>query len=137
MNRRLLYFLILLLLASAALAYYATYEPPAPTPKVETPAAPPPKPAEPVTPPTPPAAVDTEKPKTRTLRTELKEHDLVTNPQTPEASITLKKKKAREILPGVTIENKELQVQLEEVNESINIRRSEGEQVEVIWKQKF
>jgi len=139
MSRRLLFFLILLLLAGAALAYYTTAKNTPIKPQQETPAESPKQPVELPAQPEPPAAVSDEaeaEPQTHTLRTTLQKQKMLLTPAPPDTTIRLKKEKARELVPGVTIENKELQIQLDQVNERLHIRRDE-EQVEVLWKQKF
>ena len=148
MNRRLLMLCILLLLASAALAFYVSFKPASPPPAppievspVETPIEPPKQADQPSAPPSPAVAEDDEEqePQTQTVRTRLTKENLVKPSQSPDANISLKKPKARELVPGVTLENKELNIQLEKANESLNIRRSQttDDQVQVIWKQKF
>ena len=90
-----------------------------------------------------PVAVESEEeedePQQQTVRAKLKKEVLVNPHQPPDTTLTLKKAKAREILPGVILENKELSIQLEQENESLNIRRSKTaeEQVQMMWKQKF
>ena len=143
MSRRLLLVLFVLLLSSAVFAYFINITktpPPAPlpSPPAEVPAAVPSTIALPPAQPPLEAEEDDEEavPETKTLRAPLKKEKLVKNQQTPDASISLKKGKAREIIPGVTLENKELQIKLEQANESLNLRR-ENERAEVRWQQKF
>ena len=145
MNRRLLLSLIVLLLACTAFAFYLTAKPilPAAPAPVEIPSPPSKKVAEPPTVPSPPAAAEEseaeQEPQTHTVRTRLQKNELVNQREMPDAAITLKKEKARELIPGVTIENKELSIQLEKENESLLLRRAKTpeEQVQMLWKQKF
>jgi len=75
-----------------------------------------------------------------TVRADLRKADLVKEQKPLDASLSIKKRKAREIAPGVTLEDKELSIQLVKANESLNIGRSktsEDGQMQMLWKQKF
>jgi hypothetical protein len=143
MNRRLLILgLIVLLLVSAAVAFRTTtyqtkpvFPPPVegPVPSVQQ--------KEPQQQDTP-ALVEKEEepeeePRGHTVRTPLQKDQLMQQQSPTDNNLTLRKAKPREIIPGVTVENKELRIQLEQANESLHIRRSNNEQVQILWKQKL
>lgn len=143
MNRRLLILgIFVLLLASVAAAFYVTAYNPRPVlpPPAEAPILPVER-KEPVNQEVP-AVAESEKEEgeavhKHTVRVRLQKKQLVEKQAPSDTSFSLKKAKAREIVPGVTVENKELSIQLEQVNESLNIRRANNEQVQMLWKQKF
>lgn len=144
MKRRLLIGLFALLLASAVIGFYRTRQDVSPSlpPPSAIPTLPVEEKREPVKQALP-AAVEIdeeeEEPQEQTVRASLKKEALVNTQQPPDTTLSLKKAKPREIFPGVTLENKELSIQLEEENESLNIRRAKTprEQMQMMWKQKF
>lgn len=147
-KRMLVLVLLALLLLSAAIALYTIWlersQTPQPLPPEELPSLSEPKeqkePAKQEVPNNEENEDEEEEPSKHTVRVPLEKEDLVKEPATPETSLSLKKPKARQVLPGVTVEDKELNIQLEKANESLSIRRrpnSSDEQVQMLWKQKF
>jgi CRISPR/Cas system-associated protein Csm6 len=144
MNRRLIV-LAVFLLAGAAVAFYITTDKKQPVllPPVELPVPPVPpvqqkEPLKQAAPAVGEAEEESEaEPRGHTVRTLLQKQQLTRQQSPADTTFTLKKAKAREIVPGVTVENKELRIQLEQANESLHIRRSNNEQVQMLWKQKF
>lgn len=140
--------LIGLLLTSGAAAYYAVWrdKPSPPVPPVKTepailPTLPPavvPKPAEPAAPVVEYEESD-EPPQVHTVTVPLMKEELVKEQKPPDASMSLKQSKPAEILPGVTVENKELRIQLDRANESLNFRKSKEaeDQTQMLWRRKF
>lgn len=84
-------------------------------------------------------AVVEEAPETlpHTLRTPLRQEQAIEQSSPADPTLRLTKEKKREIIPGVTVEKKELRIQLEEDNESLHIRRAGNKQTQMLWKQKF
>lgn len=81
-----------------------------------------------------------EPPLQRTMRIELEKDELVTEREPKEHSIRLTQPKGREILPGVTIKDKEVRIDLEQEDESLNLRRDKtptDSQLQMLWKRKF
>jgi hypothetical protein len=152
MKRRLLILCLIALLLAGAAAFYTTW-------RVQEPSSPPPaeilaplsstKQNEPVKSEVPTAVTGEEEADedneaneapSETVRANLRKADLVKEQKPPDANVSIKKRKAREIVPGVTLEDKELSIQMEKANESLNIGRSktsEDGQVQMLWKQKF
>ena len=133
MNKRWLFGCIVLFIVSLLIAVYTSLGteqspalPPAPVPAAEPQQEKQEQPAE--------KAV--EQPKRETVRMPFQKPQTVEEAQ-PEAGFSLQQKKAREILPGVSVEDKELRIQLEKENESLHLRRAGDDQVQMLWKQKF
>ena len=142
MNRRLLILgLIVLLLVSAAVAFRTTShqtEPVSPPPvEVPVPSVQQKEPQQQDNPAMTGKEEELEELLGHTLKTPLQKDQLIPQQSPTETTLTIKKSKPREIVPGVTVENKELRIQLEQANESLHIRRSNNEQVQMLWKQKF
>lgn len=142
MNKRWLFICIVLLAASIIVAFYIGFNQgktpvltPAPTPAAEQQPSPQevPKQEEQAS----EQAGKAVDPLPDPVRVPLRKRQMIEDSSTPPAGFSLKQKPTREILPGVKLEKKELSIQLEKENESLNIRRTENSQVQMLWKQKF
>ncbi|MDU4959579.1 MAG: hypothetical protein E6X17_02805 [Sporomusaceae bacterium] len=76
-------------------------------------------------------------PAPHTLRTTLRQKTAEQPAMPAAAEFKLTREKKKEIMPGVTVENKEIRIQLERMDESLHLRRAPNEQMQMVWKQKF